>query len=797
MTGMRFATILLAVAGSPALAVDFARDIQPVLAGRCYACHGPDVAESSLVLTSHDAATAETDSGMFAVVAGDAEQSEMIRRMLSDDEYERMPPEGEPIDEATVELFRRWIAEGAEYTSHWAFEPIGDPEVPTVDGVDNPIDAFIVRRLDDAGLTPAPPADRRTWLRRLAYDVTGLPPTSEALDGFEVDASPTAFRRRIDRSLASPDFGERWGRHWLDVVRYAETNSFERDGAKRNAWTYRDWVIDAINADLPYDRFVRDQIAGDVVEDGDAATKAATGYWRLGLWDDEPADPLQARYDELDDLVSTTSAAFMGLTMGCARCHDHKIDPIPQRDYYSMVSLVRDVTPFGRRFDPHTNNQIDVSPADVRERHSEVERRLGHLRDSLRKLEDEYIPRLSAPDQRKTEGSPEERREVLDRELAGVADDAAVARYEGLKRQIAVTEAEAAGLPPRSFVLGIGVRDDDPEPTFVLARGNPGSPTDPAPAAFPELFDSDPPPADVIESPGGGRRAMADWLMSPDHRLAARVIVNRVWQHHFGRGLVRSPNNFGRLGSPPTHPDLLDFLARRLIDDGWRLKPLHRMILTSDAYGRSSVHPDAASCEAVDPGNDRFWRFDPRRLSAEEIRDSILAVSGGLDRRVGGPSVHPRLSAEVMAGQSRPGEGWPTSSPNDENRRTVYVHVKRSLILPMLSSFDFPDPDQSCEARFGTLGPDQALALLNGPWVAARAASLSERIAGEVSADDGFGAFADAVIRGILRRASTETERASAVRLRDDLLAAGVNRDDAATLYVQSVLNWNEFLFVD
>ncbi|EMI18236.1 protein containing DUF1549 [Rhodopirellula maiorica SM1] len=326
----------------PPATVDFTKQVQPILAKRCFACHGPDKAEGGISFAEQESAFAEAESGEFAIVPGDIDASMLVARITTDDEFERMPPEGDPVTAAEAELLTRWIDEGAAWGKHFAFEPMGNPEPPQVADPlwnENPIDAFLYKSLDDAGLKPNASADRRTLVRRAYYDLTGLPPSPAAVDAFINDDAPDAFANLVDQLLQSPHYGERWGRHWLDLVRYAETNSFERDNPKQNAWKYRDYVIKSFNDDKPYDQFVREQLAGDELDTVTTETLTATGYYRLGIWDDEPADPVQARFDEMDDLITTTGQAFLGLTINCARCHDHKIDPIPQSDYYSMLSF--------------------------------------------------------------------------------------------------------------------------------------------------------------------------------------------------------------------------------------------------------------------------------------------------------------------------------------------------------------------------------------------------------------------------------------------------------------------------
>ncbi|MCA9138274.1 MAG: DUF1553 domain-containing protein [Planctomycetales bacterium] len=780
--------------------IDFQKQIQPILAKKCYACHGPDEAESGLKFTSRDDALAETESGSHAIVPGDLEASLMIDRITSEDEFERMPPEGDAVTAEEAELISAWIGQGAQWQDHWAFEPLSKPTPPTVSSPlwqSNPIDAFVFDSLSSSGLQPNNPADRRELIRRVYYGMIGLPPSKAEVDAFVADDSPDAFNQVVEHLLQSPHYGERWGRHWLDLVRFAETNSFERDGPKENAWKFRDYVIRSFNNDKPYDQFIREQLAGDELDEVTPETLTATGFYRLGIWDDEPADPLQARFDGLDDIILTTGQVFLGLTMNCARCHDHKIDPITQKDYYSLLSFFEDVTPFAERGDGASNNQIDVSSEALKKQYAENDQQRLSLEKQLQEIEQIGIAKMSAPDQRATEGNKRDRKQVLDEKLKDNLDAEQWELYRTLERQLKQNAAELKALPDREQVMGLAMYRKVDKPTYVLYRGSPQSPSDEVSPAFPSLFHSPAPklPESVSTNTTstGRRRVLADWIANENNRLTARVIVNRVWQFHFGRGIVRSSNNFGQLGTPPTHPELLDYLANRFVEGGWSLKTLHRLILSSRTYQMSSAGNEKSL--AIDPDNNLFWRFDPRRLSAEEVRDSILAANGSLNRKVYGHSVYPTLSPEVLAGQSRPGSGWGNSSESDQNRRSVYIYVKRSLLTPMLSAFDFPDPDQTCEARFMTLQPAQALSLLNGGFAAQQAAKLAKAVdAYNIDNDD----VVRRVIESVLAREATSDEVADGAALIMGLQSKhGLDAEQAKNLYCLSVMNWNEFLFVD
>ncbi|MCG6157789.1 PSD1 and planctomycete cytochrome C domain-containing protein [Rubinisphaera margarita] len=775
-------------------AVDFANDVRPVLARRCYACHGPTVQEADLALHDYESATSETESGVRPIIPGDAENSEIIYRVTETDPDLRMPPpEQEPLTEDEVRILRTWIEQGAEYNQHWAFQPLAKVSPPSKS--DHPIDAFINAKLNDASIEPAPPADRATLIRRLYYDLTGLPPTPEDVDAFVNDPAPDAYEKRVDELLASPQYGERWARHWLDVVRYAETNSFERDNAKPNAWKYRDYVIDAFNSDKPYDQFLREQLAGDELDEVTRETLIAAGFYRLGIWDDEPADPLLARYDELDSIITTISQGMLGLTVNCARCHDHKIDPISQADYYSMLAFLDELTPYGTRRNPDEYSQVDVSTAALRAKYAENERQLRELRDKMHTIEQEGIVKMSAEDQRATEGN--RRQNVLAKKLEQHLDSSRWAEYQELKAREKELIEEQKQLPPRETVMSIAQVRKDVEPTRIMLRGNPHVPGDVVQPAFPDLFGDGAPEAFSVSSPSGSsgkRRALAEWMTDEDNMLTARVMANRIWQHHFGRGIVRTPNNFGLLGTPPTHPELLNWLAQTFMEGGWKMKPLHRLIVTSDAYRRSSEHVEASW--QADPNNDLFWRFDLRRLSAEEIRDSALAVTGGLNLKMHGPSFYPELSQEVLSTQSKPGYGWGKSSEDEQNRRSIYIFIKRSLIPPELASFDFPDTDVTCEARFITIQPAQALAMINGEFLNELADDFAARLRKEAGKD-----VSAQVSRGLQLVTTREPEQqdiAEGLQLIEELKTEhGLSEEDALKYFCLYALNLNEFLFVD
>jgi hypothetical protein len=635
--------------------------------------------------------------------------------------------------------------------------------------------------LENAGVKPAPPADRATLVRRLYLDLIGVPPTPEEVDAFLADASPAALERVVDDLLARPQYGERWARHWLDVVRYGETNGYERDGEKPQAWKYRDWVIDALNRDLPYDRFVIEQLAGDEVEGSNAQTQIATTMLRLGPWDDEPADPLVDRYDQLDDIVGATSAAFLGLTLRCARCHDHKFEPFTQRDYARWTAifaplkrpqkdredLVRDLGPHAEVVAHHERvKQLDGQKA-------ELEGQLRTLRWKIAKqaADEGRLPlaadaaQAAASTGGDSQRVPEEVAQLC-KDLPGDALAAACVEPSALNdaqkkvldkhadklrklTQMLASETERAALDDgQGKIVALASQYPPPLPkgyvwyeegpafgaSHVFQRGDPRSPGAEVSAGFPAVLVSAPPEAPTPTPYSTGRRLqLARWLASGEHPLTARVMVNRLWQHHFGDGLVTTENDFGVMGEPPANQALLDWLASEFVAGGWHMKRMHRLMVLSQTYQMSSVlngGPDDAS-------DSLLRRFRPRRLSAEALRDSILAVSGRLNPQGGGPSVYPKISREVLETQSRPGNGWTTSDPLQAARRSVYIFVKRTLLVPEMEVLDFPSSEESCQQRVVSTVAPQALTLLNGEFMHEQAQAMAQRLLREAPLDDG------------------------------------------------------------
>ncbi len=453
----------------------FPHDIKPLLARRCFSCHGPNTHEGGLRLDKPESAVAELDSGQRAIVPGKIDESELIARVTATDESERMPPTGKPLTSTEVDQLKHWIASGAKYEKHWAFVPPqrhSPPEVANPDWAQNPIDAFVLAKLEQNKLEPAPPADRRTLARRAYFGVTGLPPTNEQLQTFLADGASDAWPRLVDSLLASPHFGEQWARHWLDLVRFAETNSFERDGLKPNAWKYRDYVIRSFNDDKPYDQFVREQLAGDELDHVTDDSIIATGYYRLGTWDDEPADPLQAKFDDFDDVISTTSQAFLGLTVGCARCHDHKIDPIPQADYYGMLAFFADISPYAdvSERDPDRFSQWDMSKPEDRVHRAALHEKADQVGKEMHAIEEVGIARMSASEQ-EIARTPDRNR-LIQEKLQQHLNESEWAQWQDANKRLSAVQEEIKKLPPPESALALAKCNPRPEPTHILQRGN-------------------------------------------------------------------------------------------------------------------------------------------------------------------------------------------------------------------------------------------------------------------------------------------------------------------------------------
>ncbi len=664
---------------------------------------------------------------------------------------------------------------------HWAFGKVKKPEVPQVRDSAwgrTPIDAFVLANLEKNGLQPAPPADKRTLLRRVYLDLIGLPPTPLEQKTFLEDRSPEAYGRVVDDLLARPQFGERWARHWLDVARFAETNGYERDTAKPNGWRYRDYVIDSFNRDKPYDQFLMEQLAGDELDGSTAEMQIATTFLRLGTWDDEPADPKIDRYDQLDDVLGTTATAFLGITLRCARCHDHKFEPFTQEDYYRMLAVFEPLKRPQKGQDESdrfvgTKAELAAYEAAIAKPQAELAALEKKMNEWRKKILDRLLAAPSNPSLLNG-GATQTRVGTLDSPANGGKKGAAVpaeaitafladpakrtdqqkglvkkfghrleqeineaataeekAERKDWEKQIASLRKDKPKEPARAYVW----YEEGPQApaTQILRRGDPTRPKGEVSPGLPAvLVDQPPEPPKPLAKSTGRRLWLARWLTRPDNPLVARVIVNRIWQQHFGEGLVASANDFGVMGQKPSDPELLDWLAADFVAGDWQMKRLHRMIVLSNTYQMSATNPLLGRIgqreTKVDAKLEGLSHWRQRRLEAEAVRDSILAVSGRLNLQIGGPSVFPPIPRAVLEGQSRPGEGWGRSDENQASRRSIYVFVKRVLGVPELELLDTPDTTFSCEQRpVSTTGP-QALTFLNGDFIQQQAKHFAVRL---------------------------------------------------------------------
>ena len=678
-------------------APDYSRDIRPILEKRCYSCHSRLKQEGKLRL---DAGALIHKGGKNGPVMapGKSAASKIVKRLITQDENDRMPPEGKPLSPDQIALIKSWIDAGANFPAdetiprlpaeHWAFQPVRRPTVPPVKNgkwVYNPIDHFVLAKLEARGSRPAKEATPSALLRRLHLDLNGLPPTLAEQGTFARAAGNGHFAAVLDTVitdlLARPQYGERWARHWLDVVRYADSNGYERDAEKPFVWRYRDFVIRAFNDDKPYDRFLLEQFAGDELSDANGDTLIATGLHRLGNWDDEPADPELDRFDQLDDMVSTTSQAVLGLTLGCARCHDHKFEPLTTRDYYSMVAIFN---PLKRPQNGRTELTLAAGRVGETAAAKERDQKIGELRRQTNTLSAVEI---------------EQRVETL--------------------------RAATPDLPQGYFF-----HEPSPQapPTHVLLRG---SPTRPGPAVSPAI------PAVLVtrqpEFPSGNSRTsqrrlgLAHWLASAENPLTARVIVNRIWQQHFGAGLVRTPSDFGTMGELPTHPELLEWLADWFTHEGqWSLKSLHRLMLTSNAWRMS--HASNADDAAGDTGNRLLGHMPYRRLEVEALRDAMLAVSGQLNPAMYGRGVFLRIPQAAIEANTDKDSIWNPSPEAEQSRRSIYAFVKRGLVVPMFEVLDLCDTVHSSPQRNVTTVAPQALTLFNGDFVNEQAHHFAARL---------------------------------------------------------------------
>lgn len=718
---------------SPASSAEFfEKSVRPILTSHCFECHGAKKQKAGLRLDSRDAMMTGGDTGP-AVVPGHPEQSLLIKAIGYKDEPQ-MPPKG-PLAPEQVAALTAWIKQGApwpqagatirpkdagfkitpEDRAFWAFQPVKSPPLPQVkdsEWVQTPIDAFVLAKLEEQGLTPSPPADPRTLLRRMYFDMIGLPPTPAEVADFVAAWNGASAKKQaivesvIERLLASPHYGERWARHWLDVARYGEDQAHTFQARKYpQGFRYRDWLIKAFNDDMPYDRFIKEQLAADLLPRSAAASRLndlpALGFFALGpVYYGDPK-----KLDQIDDRIDTLSRGLLGLTVACARCHDHKYDPISTKDYYSLAGVIA------------STEYVEVSLEPGKE--------------------GQPIVPIKMKDGDKNKKNP----------------------------------------PPGAFIHA--VKEGQPGNMKVHVRGNPNMLGDEAPRRMMAILAHD---ADPPFTHGSGRLDLADAIATKDNPLTARVMVNRIWQHHFGKGLVRTPSNFGALGERPTHPELLDYLASRFMESGWSVKALHRMILMSAVYQQesgvrgqeSSPRPSAAipgDPQTIDPDNRLLWHMNRRRLEVEAWRDAMLAVAGKLDRAIGGPS------SEL-------------ANP-DNRRRTLYGSVSRNELNPLLRLFDFPDPNITADERTVTTVPLQQLFVLNSEFLIGNAKALVARLATTAPDDAGRIRHAFLLLYG---RPAAAAELQMGLEFLAGSAKGSLSRWEQ---YAQVLLSTNEFLYVD
>ncbi|MEO8495294.1 MAG: PSD1 and planctomycete cytochrome C domain-containing protein [Planctomycetota bacterium] len=795
------ASILLLVACVAAQADEpsFVRDVKPILTEHCAKCHNETKQESGLRLDVGGGLLRGGDGGAV-LIAGDTASSRLLKILRGeDDEVEQMPPEGPRLSPEQIAAFEAWIASGAQMpeaemkleveSDHWAFHVPTRPALPAVDApnsIRNAIDHFVLARLQTEGIAPSAEAERATLIRRVSLDLLGIPPTPSEVDAFVNDARPVAYERLVDRLLASPAYGERWGRHWLDLARYADSNGFTRDFG-REMWKYREWVIAAVNAGMPFDQFTIEQFAGDMLPDPTLDQLIATGFHRNTLTNDEGGtDQEQFRIDAVADRVDTTGVAYLGLTLGCARCHQHKYDPISQREYYQVFAFLNNCDE--PNIDAPAPWQVTSGVVDRRD---EIRRQIQQREESLATQADEFTKRqleweqaitpkffrtLDGPTQVALEKKLEERDDVQKKlivELYKKSDEARQAFP--LVQQIADLRASEPTIPTAMIL-----RDKaEPRETHIHRRGN-----------FLDLGDCVEPSVPTVLHPlrgeprtsshdGSTRLDFARWLVDAENPLTPRVTVNRYWQGFFGRGIVETENDFGIQGTPPTHPELLDWLAVEFVASGWDVKAMHRVIVTSATYRQASRH--RRDLDEIDPFNKLLARQSRMRLDAEIIRDNALAAAGLLTRKIGGPSVHPPQPDGIYA-FTQDQKPWDTDTSEDRYRRGMYTYFWRSSPYPSLVAFDAPEANVTCTRRVRSNTPLQSLTLANDIQFIECARALAVDVLATGSDDEGQ--RAELLFRRCFSRVTSDFERSRLIELVTAQRDAFSQNTDAATALI-------------
>lgn len=814
----------------------FQQKIAPIFAQHCVACHGAQIQRSAFDART-EAAVLQGGKRGVAVVPGKPEES-LLYKLLTHKEEPAMPMGGK-LSDAEIALVAEWIkgltpskasadviptrSAGYAITTKdrqwWAFVKPVRPAVPTVKNqkwVRNEIDAFVLSQLEANGLQPSAPADARTLIRRVYYDLIGLPPSPEEVEAFVKNPSNAAYEKIVDKLLASEHYGERWGRHWLDLARYADSGGYEFDYDRPHAWRYRDWVIKAFNADMPYNQFIREQLANDQLQPSNTEALIPTAFARLGPSQDNAVTE-ENRADELsdihDDMVATTSSVLLGLTVGCARCHDHKYDPIPTKDYYRMVAIFsaseRTEKPLATEAEiaqhKELNKAVDEKARPFRQQLSALEK---PLRERLMNEKIEFHLNLAEKTNSLGGKTREQYRAELATRLAREVniqsediDEIITPEQQVIRKQL-LKQIEALNKTrPRPYAAAMGMGDrKDPGKMHVYLRGNWRTKGDEVQPGVPTVLSDG---KDLVSA--NRRLQLADFIASPDNPLTARVAVNRMWKYHFGHGLVRTTSDFGLTGDRPSHPELLDWLAIEFMGGGqppsnaWTWKRMHKLMALSNTYRQSSQHNEQAAAKDLD--NRLLWRMNPHRLEAEALRDSILVVSNKLNKQMYGPGIYPRIDPDIVGTGSRP--RWPLDAQdnNETFRRSIYIFVKRSVLLPLAEVFDCPVTVVSAPSRATSTVSPQALALMNNEFVLEQAKFFAERVATEVGTNRQQ-QIARAFQIALHRKPNAQEQTWSLNFLQsqtDGYARKKQEQPDAAALrdFCHALMNLNEFLYVD
>ncbi len=802
---------------------DNATKAQEILRSNCSQCHSQKMAMSGLDLDTREAALKGGSRGP-ALVAGKAIESKLIEAVERKGKL-LMPP-NKSLNESEVEVLRRWIDEGAKWdtgvaakapqATWWAFQKVSRPQPPRVDSARNQVDAFILDKLAKEKLPVAGRASAATFARRAYMDLWGLPATTEQVKAFVDDKTPSAWPDLIDKLLASPHYGEKWGRHWLDLVRYADTAGFELDTYIHDAWRYRDWVINAFNDDKPYDRFIREQIAGDELMPEDPIAHTGTGLYCVGPNRDLFPDQADINREEmLTDFVDTTSSVFLGLTAGCARCHDHKFDPITQEDHYRIRAIFAPATKVKVAL-----NRLDSLGFDVGESNREWKlREIGEqIRSSQSRCQDKLkTARLNAlpaeakeairardnertPRQRELASQFEGKTRVTDGEIRACMNPQEMAALQGIEKGLV---RMYSGYRPKPFACGIADWWNVAPRTIMPVKGSPIG-REVQPGFFSVLGGGEvPPPAEHREATGpiplmpttGRRAALANWISDPGNPLTARVMVNRMWQYHFGRGLVATTSDFGTRSGSPSHPELLDWLSSEFVAKGWSIKHMHRLIMNSSTYQQASTTSKEAADR--DPLNVLLSHFSRRRVGAEELRDSVLLASGGLNLKRGGRPVVPPLTEEEKGTLTQsPDNAWVlTADATEHSRRSLYMIQKRTFRMPMLEVFDAPESMLTCARRDSSTTAPQSLSLFNGAFTIERSEALAKSLESENPGSDT--ALIRAAFKQVLSREPDTRELNRALDFVKTQTQNTGGRHQSLVELVRALFNLNEFLYVD